>query len=135
MIAYDFLYNLLVRKQVFLPKEERFAVESDTFAKSCQENLQGFFSFGSPIGLFMLRNPEAYANNFAQLKNPLDGKKWLNFYDTDDIVAYPLKGLFKKNKQNQSTPKDVEVSAGFPLASHIGYWKNKKMAKKISKHL
>ncbi|WP_010529550.1 hypothetical protein [Lentibacillus jeotgali] len=93
------------------------------------ETLSLFYSLGSPLALWSLR-----FNDFGvpiNVPSPsihhyypnIDGE-WLNFYDKDDILAYPLKGL--NLDYHKAVTKDAEVNVGGLLTnwnpfSHIKY--------------
>jgi hypothetical protein len=75
--------------------------------------------YGVPIGVPAPKLLEKFARLAAQ-----NHKGWLNFFDKDDIIAYPLADL---NDCYKTVVEDVEVDAGpFPknltLLSHAGYW-------------
>jgi hypothetical protein len=51
--------------------------------------------------------------------------KWLNFYDPDDILGYPLKGL--SASYDKTVTEDISVNVGgitamWNPASHSEYW-------------
>ncbi|MGH2568920.1 MAG: hypothetical protein ACRDGA_11325, partial [Bacteroidota bacterium] len=102
IIAYDYLYHLFGR----LPEEKRHKVREDGMHR-----LRHFFTMGSPIGLFLLRKlalvraegSELLANPIGL--DPLRGH-WYNFYDNQDILAYPLKNYFPM------IVEDVQVQTG-----------------------
>ncbi|NQZ71159.1 MAG: hypothetical protein HRT89_24200, partial [Lentisphaeria bacterium] len=54
--------------------------------------------------------------------------RWYNFYDKDDIIAYPLKGL--SADYNLYVDGDFEINVGSATTSwnpacHSGYWEDK----------
>src|SRR5262249_48822295 len=96
---------------------------------------------GSPVGVFMLRkgdlwDPAKTGERFGKIRNPIpdSSRKWLNFWDRQDILAYPLKNLFLRNPKNAERPlEDVEVQTGdLVINSHLGYWKNDRVAQQIA---
>lgn len=90
--------------------------------------LAGIVSFGSNIPLFTLGLPEVVAIRFPG--DLLDARvaaaaKWLNFYDPDDVLAFPLRPL--SPSYAAAVAADVEINAGGLLASwnplsHDQYW-------------
>ncbi|AXI10125.1 chemotaxis protein [Oceanobacillus sp. 143] len=79
------------------------------------ETLTLFYTLGSPMVLWSLRYtdfgspitiPSPKISNFY----PNVKGEWLNFYDKDDVLAYPLKGM--NEAYNQAVTKDLAVNAG-----------------------
>ncbi|WP_079525245.1 chemotaxis protein [Halobacillus hunanensis] len=79
------------------------------------ETLALFYTMGSPMALWSLRFidfglpirvPSPMVKKYYQ---HLQGE-WLNFYDKDDVLAYPLKGL--NDHYHSAVTKDVQVNAG-----------------------
>jgi hypothetical protein len=106
-----------------------------------QKQFRHFFTLGSPIGLFILRKGSLWENGspFQEIYNPVRGndRLWINFYDRDDIIAYPVKALFSANPKNQDCLlKDIAINTGFtPLDAHTNYWQNRDVAEKIMRFL
>ncbi|UOQ91578.1 chemotaxis protein [Halobacillus shinanisalinarum] len=79
-----------------------------------------FYTMGSPMALWSLRFidfgfPINVPSQFIKkYYSKLQGE-WLNFYDKDDILAYPLKGL--NDHYQTSVTKDIQVNAGGLLTS------------------
>lgn len=136
IIAFDYLFDLFERNKLFDPINQ----DEETI-KTLQKNFRNFFTLGSPVGLFILRKGELWMENnkFKEIKNPVkdDGRIWLNFYDDQDIIAFPLERLFAQNPVNASRSlKDIPVETGNLVAnSHTNYWQNSKVAEEIAKAL
>ena len=94
------------------------------------ETLTLFYTLGSPIALWSLRYRDfgkpiqvptpQLAHYYPELKG-----EWLNFFDKDDIVGFPLKTL--NEQYGAVVTEDCRVDVGkFPAnltpASHMGYW-------------
>ncbi|WP_028783909.1 chemotaxis protein [Thalassobacillus devorans] len=84
------------------------------------ETLANFYTMGSPMALWSLRFGgfglpiQVPAPNLHHHHPEVKGE-WLNFYDKDDILAYPLKNL---NEQYQAAvTEDIQVNAGGALTS------------------
>ncbi|SFE24272.1 hypothetical protein SAMN05216238_11115 [Lentibacillus persicus] len=79
------------------------------------ETLSLFYTLGSPLALWSLRYTDfgvpvsVPSPSLHRYHTNVTGE-WLNFYDKDDILAYPLKNL-NKNYQNAVT-EDVQVNVG-----------------------
>jgi pimeloyl-ACP methyl ester carboxylesterase len=75
------------------------------------ETLASLVTFGSNIPLFTLALPEPQAIKFppAQLPANLNkAAKWLNFYDPDDVLGYPLKPISQSYRESVS--EDLTLS-------------------------
>lgn len=98
------------------------------------KTLAGYVTFGNPMALYSLNNVnselgmpfnivgEALAPHLQKLA------KWYNFYDKDDIIAYPLKGI--SEQFDQYVHADIEINVGNATTSwnpacHTGYWEDK----------
>ncbi len=84
------------------------------------------FTLGTPLALFSLK--------YKSLDLPIklsDDQKWLNLYDKDDVLAYPITELSDKYIEHNTNGKifDIEVNVGNILQSwnplsHTAYWKD-----------
>lgn len=111
-------------------------------AFSCGDTLAGFITLGSPLALWASRY-QNFGHPFdfpGKRLNKEQGKhaKWLNLYDKDDVIAYPLKGL--NQAYDQVVSADIAVNVGNPLTSwnplsHDGYWQDKDTHRIIAEFL
>jgi hypothetical protein len=137
VIAFDYLFNLFNKNELFLKEDKGQKLPLGKL----RDNFRHFFTFGSPIGLFMLRKDYLWNQGepFEKLLNPIKGqhREWLNMYDVDDFIAYPLKELFEKNSENLNSKLiDRKVRTGWTtIDSHINYWKNQEVAELIAEVL
>ncbi|HMY51451.1 MAG TPA: hypothetical protein PLC15_05250 [Candidatus Obscuribacter sp.] len=147
VIAYDFVWALLgeEKPRIFsMGSDEGDKVGEDWLLK-LRDTYRNLITVGSPVGLFLMRNKKFWDSSMQSddrsvirnLKNPLTkGKhKWLNIFDTDDFVGYPLAPLFSsaENADTAAAPVDLEVESNwFPPVSHVNYWKNGKTASLIA---
>jgi hypothetical protein len=134
VIAFDYLYKLFVKRTLLFPgcKEEG---ENTLHPYKC--NFRHLFTFGSPIGLYMLRQGQLWLGTkpFGTIVNPVVPEhRWLNFWDREDVCAYPLESLFALNTQNSSASlEDIEVETGHLVVnSHTHYWQNEQVAQRIA---
>lgn len=58
--------------------------------------------------------------------------KWLNFYDPDDILGFPLRPL---GGGYEREVRDVEINTGGLLLAHTGYWCDNSMTKPVAARL
>ena len=98
------------------------------------ETLAGFITFGSTIPLFALaynqrqnfQFPPDKIGDYFPNANPNRVRraiKWINFFDADDVLGYPIRHLGPSYRMVQ----DKEVNVGGLLTfwnpfSHTGYW-------------
>ncbi|WP_174614349.1 chemotaxis protein [Virgibacillus ihumii] len=117
IVASNFFYDLQYRRSNIRALTKQSS--DDTPIEKC-ETMALFYSLGSPMALWSLRyidfgSPITVPSpNITNHYPGLTGE-WLNFYDKDDILAYPLKGL--NDAYNQAVTADIEVNAGGLLTS------------------
>lgn len=58
--------------------------------------------------------------------------KWLNFYDPDDILGYPLRPMGGGYEREVD---DVEINTGGLFLSHVRYWTDNGMTKPVAARL
>ena len=102
------------------------------------ETLAGFVTFGSPIPLFTLALDDIVSITFPphNLPAPLQPHaKWLNFFDADDVLGYPLKPLSPSYAQAVSADLEINVGNLFtawnPIA-HTAYWTDNDFTKPVA---
>ena len=98
------------------------------------ETLSGFITFGSTIPLFALaynqrqnirfppENIKKYFPN-ASSNRVKRAVKWINFFDADDVLGYPIRHLGPSYKMVQD--KEINVGGLFTFwnpVSHAEYW-------------
>lgn len=136
VIAYDFVYSMMERGQLFDFDSKPTWSSEET--QNWQTGFQNLYTMGSPIGLFMMRKKNLWSKQFSALINPVDNAKvnrqWLNIWDKDDLVAYPLESIFR-NAANK-TVRDVEVDTGLIMPwAHTEYWSDHETAQVIAETL
>ncbi len=107
------------------------------------ETFTSFYTLGSPIALWM----ERYGDFSRPVQIP--GKasadpviaaaaEWINFYDADDVLAFPLKGLSADYDAAVDEDRSVSVGAlllGMSPVSHVAYWNDKAVIRPIANSL
>lgn len=95
VIASDMLYDTLIKKTRWWPAQLRLA---------------NMMSLGSPLALYKLRYGHD-KDNFTKTITMQDSNgRWINFYDPQDIVGYPLRGL--NEAYRNAVFVDKEINAG-----------------------
>lgn len=64
--------------------------------------------------------------------------RWLNFYDKDDIIAYPLKGLSEHYAAAVSDEQEINVGSAatsWNPSCHNGYWEDPDFYKPVARYL
>ena len=118
------------------------------------ETLTVCITFGSNIPLFSLAYDPVESIKFppGELSpNLLPAAKWLNFYDADDVLGYPLTPLGNREthpppnppgkdyqRYEDSVTKDIEIDAGGVFSSwsplsHSEYWTDNDFTKPVAK--
>ncbi|MGA8993841.1 MAG: hypothetical protein WB441_06005 [Nocardioidaceae bacterium] len=94
------------------------------------ETLTCFYTLGSPIALWLMRHPSLDRPVELPGRDSADarvraGAEWVNVYDPDDVVAFPLRGLSPQYAHAVDRDEAVDVGprllASTPV-SHIAYW-------------
>lgn len=126
VIASNYFYDLQYKQHQIGP-ETKCSTSSEPI-EQCH-TLTLFYTLGSPMALWSLRyidfgSPIAVPSPTLQQYYPNLSGEWLNFYDKDDILAYPLKEI--NPAYHQAVTKDVAVNAGGLLTSwnplsHLNY--------------
>ena len=105
------------------------------------KTLAGMVTFGCNIPLYTFAYKKVVPIKFPApgLKKPIrDKAKWLNFFDPDDILGWPLKPL--STGYREVVTKDVPINVGGWLASwnpasHSGYWTDNDFTKPVSRFI
>lgn len=107
------------------------------------ETLIGLFTFGSNLPIFAASHvidslvPITFPS--PNLEPELLPKAiWENYYDKNDSMGYPIKPL-NSNYANANIT-DIQINTGgvltfWNLLSHFGYWKSKKLVKRIASYI
>lgn len=117
IIASNYFYDLQNNKKNIGP--ETSWCTSNNPMEQCQ-TLTLFYTMGSPMAMWSLRyidfgSPISVPAPQVKEYYPKLRGEWLNFYDKDDILAFPLKGI--NDAYAKAVTKDVEVNAGGLLTS------------------
>ncbi len=110
------------------PDFPQFNPEEEKFLKF--DSLKYLFTSGCNIPLFV-----SGFDQIVAIRKPNQDFKWLNYFDKDDVLGWPLKPL--SDSYNQVVEKDIEINAGNffikgwnPL-SHTGYWTDRDFVKPL----
>ena len=109
-------------------------------AKRGKIRLRRLYTFGSPITPLILRS-NTLLKIFAEEKcldpreigilqdDELKNPRWINFWDKDDIISFPVRPLYG----NPTSIKDAYPDVSDRLSkAHTAYWGNKKLARQIA---
>lgn len=102
------------------------------------ETLSGLITLGTNIPLFTLACDPITSIKFPPPALPDKLKKrakWLNLYDSDDVLGWPLKAL--SPSYAEAVTEDMEVNVGNILtswnpANHAAYWTDDSVIKPIA---
>lgn len=109
------------------------------------KTLTSFYTLGSPIALWSLRYDDPDFGKPVSVPSPdlkdfypdLKGE-WINFYDKDDILGYPLKSLNDEYKNVVTADREINVGdflSSWNPASHLFYWRDNNVIIPIAKSL
>ena len=103
--------------------------------------LSHFITMGSPLALFTLLQYGGRATHYARrgvyLDRPDASGQWLNFYDQQDPIAFPLKHVYPPLPGvpgRTYTIQDQRVQTG-TFHAHTNYFNNDRIAAEIAKRL
>ena len=102
-----------------------------------------FHTLGSPIELWVERYGDFSRPVTIPGKNSKDpvvaaSAEWINFYDPDDVLAFPLKGLSEDYDAAVDEDRAVSVGAlviGMSPVSHVAYWNDAAVIRPIAQSL
>ncbi len=80
--------------------------------------LRYFFTSGCNIPFFVSGFDEILA-----IDKPNPDFEWLNYYDRDDMLGWPLRPL--SSSYRNLIKADIEINTGITPLSHMNYWKDK----------
>ena len=117
IIASNYFYDLQFKRENM--GIETVKCTSNSPIEQC-ETLTLFYTMGSPMALWSLRyidfgSPITVPSPMISRFYPTIQGEWLNFYDKDDVLAFPLKGV--NEAYQQAITEDVAVNAGGVLTS------------------
>jgi hypothetical protein len=142
VIASNYFYDLQQHERSeppkpFLSSALRAQVQTSPLAQG--KTLAMFVTLGSPLALWSMRHGDfdkpinvpswAFRARFPQIEGA-----WLNFYDANDVFAYPLGQL---NQTYANLVADVPVSVGGLLTgwnplSHCRYWRDRNVIQSVA---
>ena len=138
VIASNYLYDLMKKRCSFLAPSVRASINGSPIERG--ETLALFYTMGSPIALWSLRYPDfgvpiCFPPRDLKRLHPGVEPRWVNFYDPDDVIGYPLRPL--NARYAAAVTEDRPVNAGSWLTSwnplsHTGYWANGRVADLIA---
>jgi hypothetical protein len=140
VIASDHFYDLQRQGD---PSQEA-TVRAATPPPEDRLPLTFFYTLGSPIALWRIRYREfdrpvrlVSANYFASAE-AVKAAQWINFYDPDDFIAYPLKPL--SDEYDAAVNEDRTVHVGPPILgstplSHVAYFNSRRIMRAIAEQL
>lgn len=139
VIASNYLYDLQVDPRRKIISRRVRAMMGDT-PLDRGETLTLFYTLGSPLAIWSLRYrdfgvPIAVPSQALGKHHPGLRGEWVNYYDEDDVIGYPLKTL--NAAYRKVVRADRQVNAGGILgswnpASHLGYWTDNDVTKPIA---
>lgn len=107
------------------------------------KTVAGFITFGCNIPLFTFAfdkddiKPIKFPGVWLSSANK-DRARWLNFYDPDDVLGYPLKPI--NDAYNMVVNKDIPINVGGIISSwnplsHGKYWTDNDFTKPVTKFI
>lgn len=142
VVASNFLYDLQnSSKRGLISPQVRHVMGRTALERG--HTLALFYTLGSPIALWSLRyegfgRPIRFPPPRLKQRFPRADPQWINYYDADDVIAFPLRPLNAKYKK--AVTRDVEVNVGSLFSSwnpmsHTAYWTDRDITVPIAKSL
>ena len=140
VITHNYLYDL--GEAIIANKK----IEETITPLEASKTLVLLYMMGSPLALWSLRYDNYRAIPFpgsnVSTLFPQLRPRWVNFYDKDDFLAYPIRSLSSGHRQlaEQGLLIDTQVNVGSiftswnPL-SHMGYWTSDDITDTIAQDL
>ena len=126
--------------------DRQHATDPDPFGNSPFERfetLTGLFMLGNNFPIFAAAHDidamEPITFPTPDMDPGLSAKAvWENYYDKNDSMGYPIKAL--NPKYAAANVKDIQINVGnlltfWNLLSHFGYWRSRKLAKRIAGYI
>jgi len=142
IIAHDFLYNTF-REDVSSETDKVNVLRRDLVDKS-RLRVRRLFTFGSPISLSIFRKQKlidlvkddekigVQELGFRQ-DDELSFPRWVNYWDKDDVISYPLAFLYETFGENKVVEdKNIDVS-DLVSSAHGKYFESEEMAKDMAR--
>ena len=103
--------------------------------------LAGFITFGCNIPLFTFAVDKPATIRFPAARLPERFKekaRWLNFYDPDDILGWPVKPVSPAYARAVDADIRLQVGgavSGWTPAAHLLYWRDRRFARHVAEFL
>lgn len=122
--------------------------ELRTLAQTGRLRLRRLYTFGSPISMVAYRadsllslfakgkrlNPRHYGLLPTKPQEPLEGPRWINIWDKDDPIAYPVEPLLHECWSGRLI-KDINMDVSMSVAAaHNAYWDSPEVYQAIADH-
>ncbi|MFD1138210.1 chemotaxis protein [Paenibacillus urinalis] len=137
VIASNFFYDLQYTSRHFP------GVIDTTSPLERGDTLTHFYSLGTTLPLWSLRyrdfsKPIVVPSKEGKAIFPGLQGEWVNFFDKDDIMGYPLRNI--DPAYEKAVKQDIDLNVGNPLTfwnpfCHNGYMKNRKVVRHIAEKL
>ncbi len=157
VVAFDFLYYLFSQRKTGYLNSAGETKKTRSDARRCRERLhelselassqqlrlRRLVTFGSPVGFLTFRSdavveilarngrlrPADYGlDSRLQEDEPLAGPRWINIWDKDDPIAWPVAPLM-----DSPLVDDVYVDVSDAVADvHTAYWESKRVHEAIA---
>jgi hypothetical protein len=141
VIAIDFIYYLFndTNKEWGKGSLKESLLQLRGLVKLNKLRIRRLITFGSPISLLAFRNDSVVEileqndhlnpNDYGFTKNlpnqpALQGARWINIWDKDDIISWPAAPLMQAEGENFVEDVYVDVSDNV-IAVHNDYWSSK----------
>lgn len=127
----NYIWDAQQNKSIFDPQSPDFSGAADNVKKFLSlETMRYLFTTGCNIPLFVAGFNKIESIDKSKMHPDF---QWLNYYDRDDVLGWPLQPL---SDQYDQLVKDIEINAGNPFIgftpfSHNNYWSDRDFIKPL----
>ncbi|MGF1481451.1 MAG: hypothetical protein ACFB4I_18535 [Cyanophyceae cyanobacterium] len=134
------LGTIIINNYLYDLQTNKYQIEIGNTPLEQGETFTSLYTLGSQIAFWSLRHQDfgapisVPAPQLSQYHPQLEGE-WINFFDRDDLLGYPLKSL--NEKYHKAVTQEREVNAGTIVeswnpTSHDGYWTDEEVIHPIA---
>ncbi|MEO0535322.1 MAG: hypothetical protein AAF215_15805 [Cyanobacteria bacterium P01_A01_bin.123] len=124
-------------------QHNKFPANSNNNPLEQGKTLSALYTFGSQIPFWAMRFegfgvPIQIPSPELTTHHPNAQGEWINFYDRDDLLGYPIQSINQAYKAAVTHEYEVKVGnllTGWNTFSHNGYWTSKNVTRPIASSL
>jgi hypothetical protein len=124
-------------------QKNRFSADTRDNPLELGQTFSSFYTFGSQVPFWAMRfsnfgEPIQVPSPQLSVHYPEAKGEWINFFDRDDLLGYPIKNINDHYRAAVTDEQEVSVGnwlTGWNTLSHNGYWKSRQVTRSIGASL